>query len=177
VEILENSHSSIFINYAHTDNISPDPKKRWLDRFIEIAKPLVHQEEFSTFSDTEIKIGEDWHLRIQSQLAVAKAAVLLISPAFLASTYIRNSELPILLKNARDRGVRIFPLILAPCLFEIAKFKYPDPRCGPNEMLLSSLQAANSPSETLIELDEGRQNRILMNVARQIHDLVQGKAT
>jgi len=163
---------AVFISYAHADNESPNRKERWLDRFIEFLQPLVRQENFILCSDQDIKIGDQWHGRIQAQLNDAKVVVLLISPAFLASGYIRNSELPVILKNAADRGVRIFPILISPSLFARAKYKYPEAKSGPQEFTLASLQAANAPSKTLVEMTEGEQNRVLLEVAEQLADLL-----
>ena len=52
----------------------------------------------------DIKIGENWQDRIQAKLDSSLAVVLLISPAFLASDYVANNELPVLLKHAHDRN-------------------------------------------------------------------------
>ena len=49
---------AVFISYAHADNQSPDPQKRWLDRFVEFLQPLVRQEDFTLYSDQDIKIGQ-----------------------------------------------------------------------------------------------------------------------
>src|SRR5262245_38554571 len=124
---------AVFISYAHADNESPNPKERWLDRFVEFLEPLVRQQDFTLCSDRDIKIGQNWHEEIQAHINDAKAAVLLVSPAFLASDYIANSELPVILKNAADRGVRIFPILISPSLFRRAKYKYLDPKTGPQE--------------------------------------------
>src|SRR5438132_5155858 len=86
----------IFISYAHEDNESPDRSKRWLDRLKQFLQPLVEQDELTICSDQDIGLGEDWHAHIQKHLNGARAAVLLVSPAFLASKYVRNSELPVL---------------------------------------------------------------------------------
>jgi len=75
---LPNTPRSVFICYAHADNESHDPKKRWLDRFVTFLKPFVRQEEVTVCSDQDILIGDDWHERIQTHLAGAKAAVLLV---------------------------------------------------------------------------------------------------
>lgn len=163
---------AVFISYAHADNESADPKQRWLDRFLQFLKPLVRQQDLTTWSDQDLKTGDDWHRRIQGQFAAAKATVLLVSPAFLASDYIANNELPVLLKNAADRGVKILPIIISPCLYEETQFKYPDPRNGPNLFSLASIQSANPPSKTLVEMDEGEQNRVLLKVAKQLAELL-----
>jgi WD40 repeat protein len=170
--VLPTNARDVFISYAHADNRSSDPWRRWLDRFIEFLQPLVSQENFTLCSDQDIKIGDQWHGRIQVQLNAARAVVLLVSPAFLASDYIRNSELPVILKNAADRGVRIFPILISPSLFARAKYKYPDPKSGPEEFTLASLQAANASSKTLVEMTEGEQNRVLLEVAEQLADLL-----
>jgi hypothetical protein len=109
---------------------------------------------------------------IQAHLNAARAAVLLVSPAFLASKYIRNNELPVLLRNAKASGVKIIPVILRPCLFEETKFKYPDPKSGPEEFTLASLQAAGSPTKALSEMSEGEQDRTLVKVAQALAKLV-----
>jgi hypothetical protein len=75
----------VFISYAHEDNESSDRSKRWLDRLKQFLEPLVAQEELMICSDQDIDLGDDWHDYIQRQLDGARAAVLLVSPAFLAS--------------------------------------------------------------------------------------------
>ncbi|HEX5702716.1 MAG TPA: toll/interleukin-1 receptor domain-containing protein [Pyrinomonadaceae bacterium] len=161
----------IFISYAHKDNENADPSKRWLDRLREQLEPLVQQGQIALCSDQDIDLGEDWHSHIQKHLNGAQAAVLLVSPAFLASKYIRNSELPVLLRKAKEEGVRILPVILRPCMFAESKFKYPDPATGPEEFTLASLQAAGSPNKALSEMTEGEQDRALLKVAQTLAKL------
>jgi hypothetical protein len=172
IPMLPAQSRAVFISYADADNESANRKERWLDRFIEFLQPLVRQDDFTLCSDQDIKIGQNWHEHIQAHLDGAKAVVLLVSPAFLASGYIRNSELPVILKNAADKGGRIFPILISPSLFGRAKYKYPDPKTGPQEFTLASLQAANAPTKTLVEMTEGEQNRVLLDVAEQLAELL-----
>lgn len=165
---ITNQLRSVFISYAHEDNESPDRNKRWLDRLTQFLQPLVQQDEVMICSDQDIGLGEDWHAHIQKQLEGARAAVLLISPAFLASKYVRNSELPVLLRNAKGQGVKIIPVILKRCLFEETRFKYPDPKTGPEEFTLASIQASNSPTKPLSGMSEDEQDEVLLKVARAL---------
>jgi hypothetical protein len=172
---LENTMSefSVFISYAHKDNESEDKSKRWLDRLLENLQPLILQDQVSIWSDEKIEMGGDWHACIQASLQQAKAAVLLVSPAFLASKYIRNSELPVLFKKAKDNGLIIIPIILRPCLFNETRFKFPHPFEGSAELSLSTLQSANPPNEPLNGLTEYQQDQILLSVAQQLLKIVQ----
>jgi hypothetical protein len=164
---------TVFVCYAHADNESTDPGKRWLNRLLEQLQPLVLQDKVRAWSDTEIEIGEHWDKSIKAQLPVAKVAVLLVSPAFLASKYIRNSELPVLLMNAMNEGLTVLPVILRSCLFAETKFKYPDPASGPQELSLSIFQAANPPSKPLNSMEEHEQDAVLLSVAQRILRLAQ----
>ncbi len=164
---------SVFICYAHTDNESPDPGKRWLNRLLEQLQPLVLQDKVKAWSDTQIETGQLWDTSIKTQLHHAKAAVLLVSPAFLASKYIRNSELPVLLMNAMNEGGTVLPIILRPCLFAETKFKYPHPTRGPEELFLSIFQSANPPSKPLNSMQEHEQDAVLLSVAQRILELAQ----
>jgi hypothetical protein len=164
---------TVFISYAHTDNESPEPSKRWLNRLLEQLQPLVLQDKVKAWSDTQIEAGQLWDQSIKIQLQSAKAAVLLLSPAFLASKYIRNSELPVLLMNAMNEGRTVIPIILRPCLFTETKFKYPHPVKGPGELSLSVFQSANPPSKSLNSMQEHEQDQVLVSVAQRILKLAQ----
>ena len=170
--LSQESKPHIFICYAHKDNESADPSQRWLDRLLEQLEPLNLQEQAEIWSDKKLEIGDEWHDLIQTTLQQVKAAVLLVSPAFLASKYIRNSEVPILLKHAKDRGVKILPIILRSCLFYETTFKYPDPKNGPEELSLSKLQVANSPTKPLNSMAEHEQDQVLLSVAQRLLKIV-----
>jgi hypothetical protein len=150
----------VFVCYAHEDNVSGDHSKRWLDRLQQVLKPFARQAEIVVVSDKSIKTGESWHEHLQSQLRGARAAILLVSPAFLASDYIANNELPVILQRAKDQGLKVFPILIRPSTYDKIKFKYPDPKRGPDEVALNSLQAANPPSQTLSEMNEPEQDRV-----------------
>lgn len=166
-------NSQIFVCYSHEDNESLDKSKRWLDRLIQHLKPLEEQGDLVVFSDKDINIGEEWHSRIQTQLSGAKAAILLVSPAFLASKYIANSEMPVLLKKANNDGLKIMPIHISPSNYAITRFKYPDPKKGPDEFTLASIQAAHSLSKTMVEMTEAEQNRVFVQLSKRLLEVVQ----
>jgi hypothetical protein len=164
---------TVFISYAHEDNESPDPGKQWLNRLLQHLKPLVFQKQVKAWSDTAIKPGERWQEAINKQLQNAKVAVLLVSPAFMASEFIRHSELPVLLKKAEENGVTVLPIILRRSSFTTTTFKYPDPADGPEELSLSAFQSANPPNKPLNAMNEDEQDEVLVSIAERIRELAQ----
>jgi hypothetical protein len=162
--------SSIFICYAHQDNEGSDPSKRWLDRLQQQLAPLELEGQVEIWSDKQIELGEDWHDKIQATLKQVKAAILLVSPAFLASKYIRNSELPVLLKQAKETGVAILPVILRQCRWQETTFKYPHPQEGPEELSLSAIQVPTT--EPLNSLSEHEQDDVLYRLTGRITKIV-----
>ncbi|MGA6827415.1 tetratricopeptide repeat protein [Nitrospira sp. NS4] len=164
----ETNQPLIFISYAHEDNQGDMPSKRWLDRLSQHLEPLILQKHIVVWSDPALESGDEWESQIRTRLEQATAAVLLVSKAFLASRYIRNSELPVLLMNAKDRGTVIIPIIISPCLFRETYFKYPDPSQGPHQLSLSALQSANSPEDPLNALTEPEQDLVFLAVAQRL---------
>lgn len=163
----------IFICYARKDNENSDPRRRWLDRLREHLEPLDLQEQAKIWCDVEIEIGEMGDEEIQATLRSVKAAILLVSPAFLASKYIRNSELPVLLQRAKQEGVAILPIILSPCAFATTKFRYQGANNQVSEILLSSFQAANSLKTPLNGLPEHEQDSVLLKVQDRLRRLLE----
>jgi len=168
VSSRSSSHPRVFISYAHADNAHAERSRRWLDRLLQHIRPLIRQSELSIWSDKDIQIGETWHDDIRRSLDEATAAILLISPAYLESEYIYSNELPILLRNAKNRGLVILPVILRPCLFAETRFRYPDPITGPEELTLGSLQAANADARPLSAMTESEQDEVLVAVGRRL---------
>lgn len=164
------STPQIFICYAHKDNESPDPSKKWLDRLLEQLEPLQLTDKAAIWSDQEIELGGDWNREIQTTLQQVSAAVLLVSPSFLASTYIRNSELPILLYRAKSEGVIILPVILRESLWQETTFKYPNPQSGPEQLSLASIQVPTT--KPLNGLSEYEQDKVLCQVAQRINQII-----
>lgn len=147
----------IFISYSHAD-------VKWLDRVQLNLKVLENLNiEFDLWTDTMIKVGEEWLPKIKEAVNDADVAILLVSTSFLASEFIMKNEVPQLLANAESKGTTIVPVILSPCLFlnsSIAKF-----------------QAINKPDrgKTLAESADHEQDRLLMDLALNIKEIIENK--
>lgn len=140
--------ASIFISYCHQDKV-------WLTRLQTHLKVLNNLGfHVNYWDDTKIKTGDTWLKEIEQNLNSATIAILLVSTDFLASDFVMRKEIPQLLKNADERGVHIFPLILAPCMFtdsDIAQF-----------------QAVNSPEEALEELEKTKQEKVFVKLMQDV---------
>src|SRR5262249_7623772 len=155
----------IFVCYARKDNEAVDTSKRWLDRLLEFLAPMRRDKLIALFCDNDIRTGEDWHARIQAQLAAAKVAVIMVSQSLLASEYIANSELPVLLQKAAKNGLKIIAILVRPCSVTTTKFKFPDPKFGPEEFSFATIQTVNPLSKALSEMTEPEQDHTFQKVA------------
>ncbi|MCZ6595613.1 MAG: toll/interleukin-1 receptor domain-containing protein [Bacteroidetes bacterium] len=137
----------VFVSYASYDNKSDNVEERWLDRLMQFMKPLELEGKISSWADTELSAGSNWRREIKLSIEKAKVAILLVSPAFLASEFIRSEELPRLLRNSDPdidpndisdmaEGMLILPILLRPCLISHTKFEILD---GPSELRYSCL--------------------------------------
>lgn len=163
---------SVFITYAHADNSDQDQSKCWLKRLMVHLKPFIMRELFSVWHDQQIEAGDNWQQEIQDGLARSGAAVLLVSQNFMASEFITNNELPILLKQASEKGLVVIPIILSASSIDLVKFKYPDPKIGPKEFSLADLQAVNALNKALESLPTWQQEEILLSVAKRLLKIV-----
>ncbi|WP_013324628.1 hypothetical protein [Gloeothece verrucosa] len=88
------SSPQIFICYAHNDNESLDPSKRWLDRLLEQLEPLQLNDQADIWSDQRIELGTDWHDEIQITLQKVSAAVLRVRSKPVGHPVKRSPENP-----------------------------------------------------------------------------------
>ncbi len=143
--------TTVFVSYSRKDS-------EWLDRLRVHLKPLERDKGVRVFVDTDIDPGELWKEKIAKALESAKVAVLLVSANFLASDYIAKQELPPLLKAAQSAGVVILPMIISWCQFEQTEG-------------LREFQAVNPPSEPIINMTPGAQERTFNNLANRIAEV------
>jgi hypothetical protein len=93
---------------------------------------------------------------------------------FLASKYIRNSEVPRLLSQRQTSGLPILPLVVRPCAYDLAEFRFPDPQAGPNSLRLNEIQSANPENVPLSSLPEAQQDEVFSKLARRLYSLSKG---
>src|SRR5689334_16920595 len=83
----------VFICYRQED-------RQWLERLLIHLAPIESEEIIDLWSDAKIASGTLWKKQIQEAIESSRAAILLVSAEFLASTFITRYELPRLLKQA-----------------------------------------------------------------------------
>lgn len=144
----------IFISYAHQD-------REYLDRLLVHLRPLEREGLLEIWADTALRGGDRWKKEIETALARANAAVLLISADFLASEFITKNELPPLLASAEQKGTKILPVVIKPCRYT-------------RDKNLRDFQAVNDPANPLIQLATGEQEAVYDKVAAELEHLVGG---
>jgi hypothetical protein len=98
----------IFVSYSHQD-------EAWCDAVAQHLRTLHDPIQTTVWVDRHrIRAGTAWAPEIDKGLQQADLAVLLISPAFLSSEFIRNTELPKLLAS-RTAGLPVIPILIMPC--------------------------------------------------------------
>ena len=137
----------LFISYSHVD-------RGWVERLQTMIRPLVRSHGLRLWDDSQIPPGAKWRQEIETALAAAKVALLLVSSDFLASEFVTNSELPQLLMAAEEEGLRILWVPLRPSLV----------RRTPIDVY----QALLDPGRPLARMDPVEQEEALVEIALAI---------
>ena len=165
-------------------NKSENQEERWLDRLLQFLKPLNLDNSISIWADTELRIGESWRSEIKSAIEKAKVAILLVSPAFLASEFIRTKELPQLLQNSNptnsagntedemSEGMLILPILIRPCLINHIEFELLNAPSEANYAKLSDFQYVPK-GKAMNGLPQYEQDKQFELIARRIIDALQ----
>lgn len=137
---------NIFVSYSHAD-------QAWLERLKIHLAPYLRGESLRLWDDTKIAPGQRWANEIEKELTQARAAILLVSPRFLASEYVTSVELPeILARASADLAVLWIPI--SPSAYEVTP--------------LRDIQALHPPARPLITLSEAEQEQALAEIAKKI---------
>lgn len=102
---------TVFISYSHQD-------EDWKDRVQSHLSVLEKHGKLSIWDDRQIPLGGDWLGDIEQSLEQANIALLLVSRHFLNSDFIRNKEIPKLLRRREQNGLKVIPIMLTPCSWD-----------------------------------------------------------
>jgi len=97
----------VFVSYSRED-------AEWRRKFVEMLKPVVREWRLEVWCDERNLVGYEWRPQLAEAIGRSRAALLLVSPSFLASDFIMQQELPALI----ERGVHLVCVLVRPCLWE-----------------------------------------------------------
>jgi hypothetical protein len=146
--------AKIFVSYSHHD-------QRWLELLKVHLAPLVRRAVLDVWSDERIKPGTPWKDEIATSIGSARAAILLVTPRFLASEFIARHELAPLLVKARRTGTLLMWLAVAHSLY--------------GETEIAEYQALNDPDLPLSSLRASERDKVLVTACKRIKDLMETK--
>lgn len=153
---------TVFISYSHKD-------EDWKDRLVSHLGVLQHEGLLDLWDDRRIGGGEDWYEEIQEAMTKASVAILLVSANFLTSKFILEEEVPRLMERREKEGMRIFPVIVKPCVWNQVKWlsrmnlrpKNGKPLSGGNEHQIDTDLAAiaNEVADIIKRVPEDSSNK------------------
>ncbi|SRR6266568_4137855 len=141
------SRKKVIIIYSHKD-------AQYLERLHVHLAYYENNGLLEVWDDTKILPGTVRREELQKALSSAKVAILLISADFLASKFILEDELPLLLDTNKAEGAIILSVILSPCAFE--------------DTTLSEFQAVNNPSRPLSKMSKHDKEQVWKDVAKYV---------
>ena len=140
----------LFISYSHKD-------EEFKNELLTMLAGLQQQGIINVWQDRRIEEGDEWYQAIRNAMNECDLALLLVSPYFIASRFIKDKELPHLLQRRRDQGLRVVPIIVRPCKWQ-------------SEPVLKDLQALPKDGKAVITFskDNGERDQVWAEIATVI---------
>ena len=139
--------TKLFLSYTRKDD-------EWLRKLQSAMTPHLWNGTITPWWDGRIQPGDHWQHEIDEALLSSKAALLMISPNYLESDYIRNYELPQLLAASNRKEIRLLWVLVQSCPYQ-----------GTG---IAELQAIHDIRKPLQSLPEHEVNGVLVEVCQQI---------
>lgn len=142
----------IFASYCHRDVKS-------LRRLVTMLAPAIRKGTLDCWDDRRIGTGANWRRAIDEALERADVAVLLVTSDFLASTFIVNQEIPVILQAHEERGLGIVWVPVGPGLYQYTP--------------LAAIQAATDPGRPLTLMAGADRDAAWAEVAMRILEVAE----
>lgn len=142
-----------FVSYSHKDT-------EFYDEFCEHVSMLRANGYLMLWSDKEIEVGGKWQKAIRDAIEKAGLAVLLVTPGFIASQFIRYDELPLILLKRRDGRMEVFWIPVADC--------------DVTGTGLEELQAMCDDSKPLLKMKKQIRNTVLKGIVQKLRSKIEG---
>lgn len=133
----------IFVSYSHDDR----KDLRILKKFLSGLETHGNVREWD---DSRIGSGDDWRVAIDEALAGSSIAVLLVTQSFLASPFIKNVELPELMKQWENGRMDVNWIPMRPCTVHHTR--------------LAEIQALIDPKKTLHQMRLVEREQVLVDI-------------
>ena len=132
-----------FISYCHSDY-------GLFKEFRVHLKSVERAFELDTWADDRIRAGYYWNAAIEKAIQAAEIFILLASPAFIASDYIYEKEIPAIKLRHRS-GCLVVPVVLSRCFWP---------------MVADALQAVPTENGALVPISDWKPRRNGFDSAR-----------
>jgi pimeloyl-ACP methyl ester carboxylesterase len=157
----------VFVSYSHED-------VDWLTSITDVLTLALGRDSLDIVWDNKLlEAGDKWRPRIEETLDQAGFAVLLVTTPFLASAFIRETELPRLLQRKQGEPCVLFPITLSTIDYEDPRLKAveADARHWYDELL--KLEFANELKMPLAKVGSALQGSELLRIARKIKSRIE----
>ena len=127
-------------------------------------KALKLNHDIETWYDGLLRTGDEWKKEIRKEMSAAKVVILMVSPKFLASEFIRNEELPELLQAAINDNALIIPVPIRQAQIEDTIIKGKDGQ----EIKLVKYQAVCDLKKPLQAMNPNERDKIYIKICEEI---------
>jgi tetratricopeptide (TPR) repeat protein len=147
---------TVFISYSHKDEV-------WKDRLLTHLRISEKEGLLELWDDRRIAAGTEWRSEIQKAIDAADIGILLISADFLVSDFIRGEEIPRMLERRSKNGMRLFPVMVRSCDWQIVSW-------------LAPIQIRPTGARPLADFRGDRRDAEMAAIARELRGVIESKA-
>src|SRR5436305_627964 len=143
---------TVFISYSHKD-------KAWKDRLLPHLRISQKEGLLEIWDDRRIGAGAEWRSEIRKAIETAEIGILLISADFLISDFIRDEEIPRMLEQRSKNGMRLFPVLVRACDWQIVSW-------------LEPIQIRPTGARPLAGFGGNRRDEEMAAIAREVREIL-----
>jgi hypothetical protein len=156
------ARSGVLIAYSHRD-------RDLLGELQVHLKPLQKAWMLDLWDDLRLDPGPRGATELQRAVEATRVAVLLVSPAFLSSTFVAGHALPALLAGQVHPRAAVMCVYLRPALDVFAESRFVDPTTGAERSVqITSFRGLNDPLSPLAALERAARHEVLQAAAAEI---------
>lgn len=151
------SKIKVFVSYSHRDT-----EYIGKDGLLGFLKGLEANGDVELWVDEKLSGGDEWDDVLKREVESCDIGLVFVSQAFLDSHYCTNIELSTFLDRCRTDGMKIFPVILSPCEWDLHPW-------------LSKYQGLPTNGETIEEhyTEPGKRKRLYLKIRKELRALIE----